>query len=64
MAKKQKAIIVNTGWAYGRLIDNLDSLNKHLAEGWYVVTSGPMGSGDTTWAYSLVIVEKREGGDK
>jgi len=64
MAKKQKAIIVNTGWADGKLIDNIDSLNKHLLDGWYVVSNNPMGSGDTTWAYSLVVVEKREGGDK
>jgi hypothetical protein len=64
MAKKQKALIVNTGWADGKLIDNLDSINKHLADGWYVVNNSPMGSGDTTWAYSLVIVEKRDGSDK
>ncbi len=64
MAKKQKALIVNTGWADGKLIDNLDSINKHLADGWYVVNNSPMGSGDTTWAYSLVIVEKRDGADK
>ncbi|HNY11881.1 MAG TPA: hypothetical protein PKK26_09860 [Candidatus Wallbacteria bacterium] len=60
MAKKQKAIIVNTGWADGKLIDNIDILNKHLSEGWIVLSQGPMGSGDTTWAYSLVIMEKRE----
>ncbi len=64
MAKKQKALIVNTGWADGKLIDNLDSINRHLADGWYVVNNSPMGSGDTTWAYSLIIVEKREGQDK
>ncbi|MEZ7891706.1 MAG: hypothetical protein QMC67_08150 [Candidatus Wallbacteria bacterium] len=61
MAKKQKAIIVNTGWADGKLIDNIDSLNKYLNDGWAIVSNSPMGSGDTTWAYSLVIVEKREG---
>jgi len=61
MAKKQKAVIVNTGWADGKLIDNIETLNKHLNDGWIVINSSPMGSGDTTWAYSLVVLEKREG---
>jgi len=61
MAKKQKALIVNTGWADGKLIDNLDNLNKHLENGWTLLSQAPMGSGDTTWAYSLVVLEKKEG---
>lgn len=51
----QKAFILYF-WTEKR--NNLDELNKLLSEGWKVHSQKPMGTGQTTGAYSLVILEK------
>lgn len=38
--------------------NNLDELNRLLSEGWKLHSQKPMGTGESTGAYSLVILEK------
>lgn len=51
----QKAVVV---YYFTDKKNNLDELNRLLAEGWKVVDQRPMGVAEMVASYSLVILEK------
>lgn len=40
--------------------NNLEELNKLMAEGWHYVSASPMSSADARYSVSLVILEKED----
>lgn len=55
----QKALIIRDyNWGKGRKTEGLDELNKFLNEGWKVINSTAMGSGQVSFHECLVVIEK------
>jgi len=56
--QKALVVVVNLNKKFEVEDRSLNELNELLEQGWVVISSNPMGSGNGAFAFSLVIIEK------